>query len=126
MRLLDLTDQSGVRLWVGADALICAEPARGELTTLTLLTGGPSPYTRLLVRETAAQLAALVPRGPGGRAVFLLITNDPTNAAPAPMLVNTNHIVTGGQSAKRNVLIMQGGLLISTRSRVGPLLAREG
>ena len=124
MRLIELTDQSGRPLWVGADALVYAEYA-GQFTTVTLLTGGASPYTTLLVGVSLGQLAALMPRGPGGRATMLRIDREPLNAPPTMMLISQKHIVTAAQSAKRNVLVMQGGMLIPTRSRVGPLMARE-
>ena len=124
MRLIELTDQSGRPLWVGADALVCAEYA-GRFTAITLLTGGASPYTTLLVNQTLGQLAALMPRGPGGRATMLRLDKEPSNAPPTMMLISQKHIVTAAQSAKRNVLVLTGGMLVPTRNRVGPLMARE-
>ena len=124
MKLIELKDQSGRPLWIGADALVCAEYA-GQFTAITLLTGGASPYTTLLVNQTLGQLAALMPRGPGGRSPMLKIDKEPLNAPPRMMLVSQKHIVTAAQSAKRNVLVLQGGMLVPTRDRVGPLMARE-
>lgn len=121
---MEFTDQSGRPLWVGPHSLVCAEYA-GQFTALTLLTGGLAPYTVVLVQQSLGQVAALMPRGPGGRSLVLKIANEPTNGPPSPMLLSLQHIATAGQSAKRNVLVMQGGMLVSTRDRVGPLLARE-
>ena len=123
-RLIHFTDQSGRPLWVGPDALVCVTYA-GQFAALTLLTGGPSPYTTLLVNQTLGQIAALMPRGPGGRSPLLKITEQSLTGPATMMLVAMKHIVTAAQSAKRNVLVMQGGKLIATRDRVGPLLARE-
>ena len=127
MKLLDLNDQNGTRIWVGSDTLIMAEPAEHGLTLLTMLTGGSghTPYTFMPVRDSLTEIAAKVPRGPGGRSRCLIVTQDPGGNRPSPLLLFTEHIVTAGQSAKRNVLVMAGGALISTRDRVGPLLARE-
>jgi hypothetical protein len=125
MRMLKLEQVNGHMLYVGSEAVVLAREADHGTVVLTLLVGGNHPYIDIPIRNSLGDLLVQAPRGPGGKAKFVRIRMGAVSEGLREGVLALDHIVTGGQSAKRNVLLMAGGAMVSTPDRIGPMLGRE-